>query len=119
MTEQMRGIYAIPPVVYHDDLTVDCEGTRRAVRFCLDCGAHGVVIPVYASEYFVLNPEERKAVLEAAIKEVDRAVPVVAGISAGYIAEAVDLAKHANAVGADAVIASPPSHCEGQHGRAV
>ncbi|MGE4353566.1 MAG: dihydrodipicolinate synthase family protein [Oscillospiraceae bacterium] len=108
MTKQMRGIYAIPPVVYHDDLTVDCEATRRAVRFCLDCGAHGIVMPVWASEYFLLNPEERKAVLEATVKEVDGAVPVVAGVSAGYVAEAVDLSRHANAVGADAVIAAPP-----------
>ena len=76
MSGQMRGIYTIPPVVYHDDLTVDCEGTRRAVRFCLDCGSHGIVVPVYASEYFVLSAPERKAVLEAAVAEVDGAVPV-------------------------------------------
>ena len=38
MKEQFRGIYTIPPVVYHDDLTVDPEATARAVRFCLDCG---------------------------------------------------------------------------------
>ena len=108
MSGQMRGIYTIPPVVYHDDLTVDCEGTRRAVRFCLDCGSHGIVVPVYASEYFVLSAPERKAVLEAAVAEVDGAVPVVAGVSAGYVAEAVDLARHAEANGADAVIAAPP-----------
>ena len=106
--KQMRGIYTIPPVVYHDDLTVDPEATARAVRFCLDCGSHGIVVPVYASEYFVLNPAERKSVLEATLKEVDGAVPVVAGISAGYVAEAVDLAKHAEANGASAVIAAPP-----------
>ena len=104
----MRGIYTIPPVVYRDDLTVDCEGTRRAVRFCLDCGSHGVVMPVYASEYFVLAPDERKAVLEATVREVDGAAPVVAGILAGYVAEAVDLARHAESNGADAVIAAPP-----------
>ncbi len=108
MEKQMRGIYTIPPVVYHDDLTVDCEATRRAVRFCLDCGSHGIVMPVYASEYFVLNPDERKAVLEATVKEVNGKVPVVAGVSAGYVAEAVDLAQHAQSCGVDAVIAAPP-----------
>ena len=108
MEKQMRGIYTIPPVVYHDDLTVDCEATRRAVRFCLDCGSHGIVMPVYASEYFVLNPDERKAVLEATVKEVNGKVPVVAGVSAGYVAEAVDLARHAQSSGVDAVIAAPP-----------
>lgn len=108
MPKQMRGIYTIPPVVYHDDLSIDCEGTGRAVRFCLDCGSHGIVMPVYASEYFVLAPDERKAVLETTVREVDGTVPVVAGISAGYVAEAVDLAKHAESAGADAVIAAPP-----------
>lgn len=108
MTKQMRGIYTIPPVVYHDDLSIDCEATRRAVRFCLDCKAHGIVMPVYASEYFVLSSDERKAVLEATVREVDGAVPIIAGISAGYVTEAVDLAKHAQANGASAVIAAPP-----------
>jgi len=108
MGKDLRGILTIPPVVYHKDLSVDPEGTARAVRFCLACGSHGLVMPVYASEYFVLSVEERKLVLEATLKENDGAVPVIAGVSAGYVAEAVDLARHAQSAGADALIAAPP-----------
>ena len=108
MPARFRGVYTIPPVVYHPDYTVDYEATVRTIRFCLDCGAHGLVIPVYATEYFILTTEERKKILEVAIKEVDKKIPVVAGVSASYVGEAVELSRHANNVGADAVLAAPP-----------
>lgn len=104
----MRGVYTIPPVVYHEDLTVDYEATARCVKFCLDCGAHGLVVPVYATEYFVLTTEERKKILETCIRAADGRIPVVAGVSAAYVGEAVELSAHAEAAGADAVIAAPP-----------
>lgn len=108
MEKQLRGVFTIPPVVYHEDYTVDYEATARTVRFCLDCGAHGLVIPVYATEYFVLTAEERKKLLEIAVKEVDGRIPVVAGVSAAYVGEAVELSRHANEIGASCVLAAPP-----------
>ena len=108
MENQMRGVYSIPPVVYHQDLTVDYEATARCVKFCLDCGSHGLVVPVWATEYYVLSTEERKKILETCIKTVDGKIPVVAGVSAAYVGEAVELSQHANAAGANAVIAAPP-----------
>lgn len=106
--QQLRGVLAIPPAVYREDLSVDHEGVSRTVDFCLRCGVHGIVIPVYATEYFLLTTQERKAILETAIRTVDGRVPVIAGVSAAYVKEAEELTAHACAAGADAVIAAPP-----------
>ena len=106
--QQLRGVLAIPPAVYREDLSVDYEGVSKTVDFCLRCGVHGIVIPVYATEYFLLTTEERKAILETAIRTVDGRVPVIAGVSAAYVKEAEELTAHACAAGADAVIAAPP-----------
>lgn len=106
--DRFRGVYTIPPVVYHPDYTVDYEATARTVQFCLDCGAHGLVVPVYATEYFILSNEERKKILEVSVKVVDGKIPVVAGVSSAYVGEAVELSRHANDAGADAVLAAPP-----------
>ena len=38
--EQLRGVLAIPPAVYREDLSVDYEGVSRTVDFCLRCGVH-------------------------------------------------------------------------------
>ena len=46
---------------------------------------------------------------ERTIKQVDRAVPVVIGVTAGSADWAVTFARHAQDKGADAVIAMPPS----------
>lgn len=106
--KQMRGVYAIPPAVYHEDLTVDYEGIARCVRFCLACGVHGLVVPVYATEYCLLTTEERKRILEVCIKEAGGRVPVIAGVSAAYVGEAEELTKHACDAGASGIIAAPP-----------
>ena len=105
---KLRGVLAIPPAVYREDLSVDYEGVARTVEFCLHCGVHGIVIPVYATEYFLLTTGERKAILETAIRTVDGKVPVIAGVSAAYVKEAEELTAHACAAGADAIIAAPP-----------
>jgi dihydrodipicolinate synthase/N-acetylneuraminate lyase len=108
MQNLFRGVFTIPPAVYRTDLEVDYDGIKRAVRFCLDCGAHGIVIPVYATEYFVLSDEERKKIVEAAVREVDGRIPVIAGVTSAYVKVSVDLAEHAEAAGADGIIAAPP-----------
>jgi 4-hydroxy-tetrahydrodipicolinate synthase len=108
MKKQLRGIYAIPPTIFYDNLEVDYKGTRRCIRFLLDAKVHGIVVPVFSSEHFLLTDDERKKVLEAAIKEVNGAVPIVAGVSADKYKSSVEFAKHASACGADAVLAVNP-----------
>ena len=104
----IHGVLAIPPAVYHEDLTVDYEGITRCVKFCLECGVHGIVIPVYATEYWLLSTEERKRILEVCIRTVGGKIPVIAGVSAAYVKEAVELTEHACGAGADGIIAAPP-----------
>jgi 4-hydroxy-tetrahydrodipicolinate synthase len=109
MGKKLRGVFAIPQVIFYENLDVDYESTARCVQFLLDCGVHGVVVPVYASEYFSLSMEERKKILEQTVRLVDGKIPVVAGISASTTALAVEYARHASGCGADAVISANPA----------
>lgn len=108
MKKQLRGIYAIPQTIFYDNLEVDYEDTRRCIRFLLDAKVHGIVVSVFSSEYFLLTDDERKKVLEVAIKEVNGAVPIVAGVSADNYKSSVEFAKHASDCGADAVLTVNP-----------
>lgn len=111
MTDGMRwrGVFTIPCTPFTEDGALDLGSLRSEVAFCLAAGAHGIVAPVNASEAWTLTDEERRTVAETLVASVDRRVPVVVGVSAGSGPAAVTFARHAAAIGADAVIALPPT----------
>lgn len=104
----MRGIYGITATPFHEDESVDMNSLERVVRFTVESGCHGVVMPVMASEYHVLTDTERKAVIDLTVKTVAGAVPVVAGVTGVSTQHSVELAKFAEGAGADSIIAMPP-----------
>ena len=108
MAEQWRGIFTIPCTPFDDQGVLDEESLRREVQFCVEAGAHGVVAPVNASEFWTLTDEERKRVSQIIVEEVRGRVPVVIGVAGSSDPHAVMFAKHAQSIGADAVIAMPP-----------
>ena len=102
------GVYAIPPTPFTEADRVDVESLRRAVDFCVACGGHGVVAPVNASEGPFLTDEERRLVTETIVEQTNRRIPVMVGVSGASTRASVEYARHAEAVGADALIAMPP-----------
>jgi dihydrodipicolinate synthase/N-acetylneuraminate lyase len=105
---QYRGVFTIPCTPFTDDGALDEESLRREIEFCVECGAHGIVAPVNASEFTSLSDEERKRVLQIVVKATAGRIPVVAGVSAVSAPVAVMFARHAADHGADALIAMPP-----------
>ena len=108
MSEQFRGVYAIPPTPFTDDDRVDEASLRRCVDFCVENGADGIVAPVNASEGPFLTDGERRRVVEIVVEQTNRRVPVVAGVSAQSTRASVEYARQAEEAGADSVMAMPP-----------
>jgi len=106
---QFRGVYAIPVTPFNNDLSVDWDSLRKCVEFSVEAGAHGIVVPVNASEGPFLTDTERKQVLKVAIEVVDGAVPIVGGVSGTSTTQSVDLTRNAAELGADSVMAMPPN----------
>ncbi len=111
---QFRGVYAIPVTPFNEDLSVDWKSLRRCIEFSLEAGAHGIVLPVNASEGPYLTDYERKQVLKVGIEVVSGSIPVVAGVSGASTAVSVELTKNAAELGADSVMAMPPNGAAGQ-----
>ncbi len=103
-----RGIFGILAAPYNEDGSLRPEDIRREVDFCVQCGAHGLVVPVMASEFFLLTEGERKLFLKTAAEQNSGRLPLIAGVSGTSTFEAVQFAAFAREVGADAVIALPP-----------
>jgi len=108
MTKPFRGIFTIPATPFKEDLEVDWEALERVVEFCVRCGAHGIVWPVNASQFYTLSDEERLKGMEVVVEQVGGRVPVVIGTQGLSTSHAQMFSRHANAVGADAVIAMAP-----------
>lgn len=107
MTE-VRGI--VSPLVTPFDAQgqVNADMARQLVRFHLSVGITGFYVCGSTGEGLLMDPPERKLMLETVIDEVKKRVPVIAHIGAIATHVAADLADHAAEAGADAVASIPP-----------
>lgn len=102
-----RGTYGILLTTYDAHDTVDSDDLAAQAEFVAST-AQGVVWPVLASEFFLLNTTEIQAGFPAVAAGTRGRVPFVAGVSALTTHDAVALAESAAHAGADAVIAMAP-----------
>lgn len=103
-----RGIFAILQTPFTSDDRFDEDDLAREVGFCLRGGAHGLVWPQLAGEFYLLSEDERMRGAEALIRAAAKRSVVVIGVQAPNKQIATKLARHAEEKGADAVIALPP-----------
>lgn len=103
-----KGIFAILLTPFTSDDRMHYQDLEREVDFCVRAGAHGVVWPQLAGEFYMLSEEERRRGAEICIKVAGGRLPVVIGVQAPSERIAVMLARHAEEKGASAVIALPP-----------
>ena len=103
-----RGVFTIPSTPFTENDELDEDGLRSIIDFCVECGAHGIVMPVNASEFTFLMDGERFRVAEIAVEQTAGRIPVVIGSGGICAAAAVQFARHGQEIGADAIIAVSP-----------
>ena len=105
----LRGSLPASLCPFRPDLAVDEQAFAAHVRWLADAsGGGGVVCNGHAGEVASLTREERRRVVEIAAREARGRAPVVAGVYTDSTAEAVVLARDAEAAGADALLVFPP-----------
>lgn len=87
---------------------IDDESLRSVVRSAVDCGVHGILCNGSTGEWFSQTAGERRQVAEITVECAKGATPVVVGVTCIRPTDACDLVRHAEEIGADAVMASPP-----------
>jgi N-acetylneuraminate lyase len=87
---------------------VDVPMVHRLVEHLLGARVGGLYVCGGTGEGILLPACERRRMAEAAIEQVDGRVPVIVHVGAVATSEAMELAAHAEAIGADAVAAIPP-----------
>jgi 4-hydroxy-tetrahydrodipicolinate synthase len=103
-----RGIYVIVVTPFTETFELDEAGLRRTLEFSLAAGVHGVVANALASEGGYLSETERKRAAGIVVDTVRGKVPAIVAVSAPHYRIAADYARHAESIGADAIMALPP-----------
>lgn len=107
--ENLRGYVVTATTPFRDNGTVDEAGLRANVEHILQLpGTTGIYVGSIYQEFWTLTHEERRLVTATVVDAVDGRVPVIAGATDTSARTVVDLAKHAESVGADLVMIWPP-----------
>ena len=107
--ENMRGIWAAALNPMNRDFSIDEEGLRRNIRhWTRDLGIEGLFIAGKQGEFFSMSVEERKRNFEIAVDETGDDAGTIMSCSDQNFDVAVDLARHAQAIGADYIVVHAP-----------
>ena len=90
------------------DGAVDEGAFRAFINWQIEQGAHGMVPVGTTGESPTLSHKEHDRVVEICVDEVKGRVPVIAGAGSNSTDEAIGFSKHAEKVGADAVLIVTP-----------
>ena len=105
----LRGIWAAALMPFSEELSMNEMGLRRNLRHWVDdLGIDGVFIAGKQSEFFSMSVAERKRAFEITVDEVGRRAGVIASCSDQNMDVVIELAKHAQAVGADYIVVHAP-----------
>jgi len=90
------------------DGAVDEKAFAHFVDWQIEQGTHGLVPVGTTGESPAVSHEEHRRIIEITVEVANKRVPVVAGAGSNSTAEAVDLARYAEQIGADAVLSVVP-----------
>lgn len=102
-----RGVYPAATTQFTPDLEVDIAATQGVLDALVRDGVDGLIIAGTCGENNSLEPEEKRAVVKAAVEVVDGRVPILVGVSELTTRRAVAFAQDAEKLGVDGLMVLP------------
>ena len=106
--DKYKGIFPAFYACYDDEGNVSAERTETYVQYLIDKGVQGLYVNGSSGECIYLSVEERKLVLESVMKVARGKLVIIAHVACNNTKDSVELAKHAESLGVDAIAAIPP-----------
>lgn len=108
MTAFRPGLVHTPVTPFKADRSIDFETFGKLVDFHLRHGAEALALPMHCGESVSLSDAEQRTLLEFTLARVQGRVPVIAHVSDSGTGIAADRARHAQDLGAAAIVATTP-----------
>ena len=93
---------------YDENGEVSPERVRALAQYHIDKGVQGVYVNGSSGECIYLSVEDRKLILENVMAVAKGKLTVIAHVACNNTKDSVELAKHAESLGVDAIAAIPP-----------
>jgi 4-hydroxy-tetrahydrodipicolinate synthase len=103
-----EGIVDVPVTPFTADNKIDLDTFARVIDFLLRHNASSLCVNLRLAESLNLTLDERKLLAKTAVDVTAGRVPVIIHVSTPGTDQAVELARHAEEVGADCIIAIAP-----------
>ena len=103
-----KGVIPAVLSVFDQNENLDDQGTRELIRFLMSFDIGGLYLTGSTGETFLMNSAERMHQVEVVMDEVGDRLPVVVHVGAMSTRASVELARHAERVGAAGISSVPP-----------
>lgn len=106
--EKFQGVLPAFYACYNEKGEVSPERTEALAEYLMEKGVQGLYVCGSSGECIYQSVEERKLILEHVMRAVGTKLTVIAHVGANSTRDSMELARHAEEQGADAVAAIPP-----------
>ncbi|MEG2660556.1 MAG: dihydrodipicolinate synthase family protein [Oscillospiraceae bacterium] len=106
--DKYKGIIPAFYACYDEQGNISPERTQTLVRFLIEKGVKGVYVCGSSGECIYQSVEERKTTLGNVMKIAKGKITVIAHVACNNTKDSIELAKHAESLGVDAIAAIPP-----------
>ena len=106
--KKYQGIFPAFYACYDDAGEVSPDRARAFTEYLIEKGVNGLYVGGSSGECIYHSMEERKALLEAVIAQAAGRIPIIAHVACNNTRDSMELAAHAESVGADCIAAIPP-----------
>lgn len=106
----MHGVINAMTTPFNEDGTIDVESLKKQVDFQIEKGVDCLYPLGTTGEMYLLSTEERKLVAKTVVEHTNGRAIVYIHIGSMTTDEAIELAKHAEEIGADGIGAVTPSY---------
>lgn len=106
--EKYQGIIPAFYACYDEEGEISSEGIRALVQYFIDKGVQGLYVNGSSGECIYQSVADRKFILEEVMAVAKGKLTIIAHVACNNTKDSVELARHAESLGVDAIAAIPP-----------
>jgi len=106
--KKYEGVIPAFYACYDEQGEVSPERTRALVQYFIDKGVQGLYVNGSSGECIYQSVEDRKLILEEVMAVAKGKLTIIAHVACNNTKDSMELARHAESLGVDAIAAIPP-----------
>jgi len=106
--EKYKGVIPAFYACYDKEGNISPEGVQALTKYFVRKGVKGVYVNGSSGECIYQSVEDKKLVLENVMKAAEGKLTVIAHVACNNTKDSMELARHAESLGVDAIAAIPP-----------